>query len=45
MVYLKIIFGTKGPVRIGHFLTGTNVENKEVIHIKIHKEKLCPFPQ
>ena len=45
MVYSKTIFGTTRPVEIGHFLTGTNMENKEVKHIQIHKEKLCPLSQ
>ena len=45
MVYSKTIFGTTRPVEIGHFLTGTNTENKEVKHIQIHKEKLCPLSQ
>lgn len=45
MIYSNTIFGITRPVEIGHFLTGTNVENKEVIHIQIHKEKLYPLFQ
>lgn len=47
MAYSETIFGTTGPTQIGngHFLTGTNLENKEVVHNQIHKKKLRPLSQ